>query len=135
MSLTQKNKQSGWDSMGKVASSLCAIHCALCAFIPSIFSLIGLELLMDHEAEWAFTIVAILFAIGASVIGWLEHKNPLVLSSFGIGILALFASRFLEESGGHIVGVSVGIIAGLVLFGTHLKNSEHIRKCRETCCD
>ena len=39
------------DGLGKFASGLCAVHCALCAFLPGLFALIGLEILVGHEAE------------------------------------------------------------------------------------
>ena len=135
MILNQENPRTNLDSIGKIASGLCAVHCALCALAPSLFTLLGLEVLMHHEAEWTLTICAIIFAVGAAVVGWLEHKNLMITSSFGLGIIFLFMSRFLEESGGHTTGVVIGVVAGLILFLTHLKNSKSIRQCRLVCCD
>ena len=39
------------DGLGKFASGLCAVHCALCVFLPGLFALIGPEILVGHEVE------------------------------------------------------------------------------------
>ena len=89
------------DGLGKFASGLCAVHCALCAFLPGLFALIGLEILVGHEAEWGFTIVAIVFALGALLIGFRKHQSPRIAALFAVGIIGLLGSRFLEEMEGH----------------------------------
>ena len=89
------------DVLGKFASGICAIHCALCAFLPGIFALIGLEILVGHEAEWGFTIVAITFALGAMLLGFKRHQSPRIALLFAVGIIGLLGSRFLEEMEGH----------------------------------
>ena len=89
------------DKLGKFASGLCALHCGLSAFLPGLFAMVGLEMLMGHEAEWVFTIIAVLFALGAMLIGWQKHRTPLIAGLFAVGIIGLLGSRFLEEMEGH----------------------------------
>ena len=55
------------DRLGATVSSLCAIHCAVCALLPAAFGVLGLGFLLGHEAEWALTLTAIAFGSGALV--------------------------------------------------------------------
>ena len=84
------------DRFGAVASSLCALHCALCAFLPVIFAVLGLGFLLTHEAEWLLNIVAILFGSWALGLAWRTHRSSGVLGLLLVGILGLLLSRGLE---------------------------------------
>lgn len=87
------------DYFGMAAGSLCAVHCALTALLPAVFSVIGLEILLAHQAEWALTLVAVAFAGGALVLGWRQHRSSWVATCLVLGIVGLLASRGLEEVG------------------------------------
>ena len=89
------------DRIGAIASSLCAVHCAVVALLPAVLGSLGLGALLGHEAEWVFTIIAIAFAAGAAILGWRRHKSNAVLAILAIGIVGLLASRGIEMSGGH----------------------------------
>lgn len=89
------------DNVGTFASGICAVHCGLAAFLPGLFTMVGLDMLAGHEAEWGFTIVAIGFALGAMILGWQKHRTPQIVGLFAAGIIGLLASRFLEEMGEH----------------------------------
>ena len=177
------------DRFGAVASSLCAVHCALCALLPTAFSAVGLGFLIGHEVEWGLTLLAVALGIGALIFGWRQHRSTQVAALLIIGIVGLLASRGLEmgsdhhghhddaehakveESGehadegekhakkeegehkekhhdeeghgenlehddaGHLIGASVGVLAGLLLFLGHLLNIRALRKCQKPCCD
>ena len=89
------------DKFGIVASSLCALHCAVCAFLPAIFGIIGLDLLSTQESEWAFTFIAIAFATGALMWSRRGHRSNMVAGTLAAGIIFLLASRFLEMGSDH----------------------------------
>ena len=135
------------DRFGAVASTACAIHCAVCVFAVGAFTTIGLDFLDGHEAEWMLTLVAVAFGILALFLGWRQHKQPLVAALLGIGIAGLLAVRLMEggehhgESEGEAVvaeaeeehhdeeghddhgpGESLGIFAGLILMAGHVSN-------------
>jgi hypothetical protein len=40
------------ERLGAVGSSLCAVHCALCALLPAALSALGLRFPIGHEVEW-----------------------------------------------------------------------------------
>lgn len=89
------------DRFGAVASSLCAVHCAICALLPAAFGALGLGLLLSHEAEWVFTLIAIGFAAGALILGWRRHRSVLVAGLLALGIAGLLTSRVLEMGEAH----------------------------------
>ena len=89
------------DRLGTLASGICAIHCGLSAFLPSLFAVLGMSFLVGHEAEWGFTLVAVAFALGAMFLGWQRHRSPQIAALFAVGIIGLLGSRFLEEMGEH----------------------------------
>ncbi len=89
------------DRLGAVASGICAIHCAICALLPATFGALGLGVLLGHEAEWGFTLVAIAFAAGALILAWRRHRSRMVAALLLLGIVGLVASRCLETGAEH----------------------------------
>jgi hypothetical protein len=97
----EKLDENRLDRFGAVASSLCAVHCAICAVLPAAFGALGLSVLLSHQAEWAFTLIAIAFAGGALVVGWRVHRSRTVAVLLSLGIVGLLASRFIEMGSDH----------------------------------
>ena len=149
------------DPIGVAASSLCAVHCVLCAALPGVLSVMGLEVLFGPSVEWGFTIVAIAFASMSLGFGWRHHRSPWIAAALLFGMTALLASRLLEdhhepaahadadheaETGhhhgheseghddGHVFGAWLGTLGGLVLVGGHLSTIRASRR-RDPCCD
>lgn len=89
------------DRFGSVASTLCALHCALCAFLPVVFTVAGVGFLLSERAEWAFSIVAILFGLGALGLGWRQHRSKQIAALFIVGVFGILASRGLEMGSHH----------------------------------
>lgn len=89
------------DWFGLAASSLCAVHCAVSALLPAAFGVLGLEILLAHQAEWVFTLVAVAFAAGALALGWRRHRSTWIMAWLVLGILGLLVSRGLESGSAH----------------------------------
>lgn len=89
------------DQAGAVASTLCAIHCAICALLPAAFGALGLGMLLSQTAEWAFTLVAVSIAAGALVLSWRQYRSIAVAGLLSLGIVGLLASRVLEMGSDH----------------------------------
>jgi hypothetical protein len=119
------------DRFGMLASTLCAAHCALCALLPALLGTLGLGVLSSHEAEWGFTLVAVVLALGALWLGYRRHRSGRIAVVFGVGIVALVLSRFIEAFAGHSAGAAVGILAGLTLVWGHISS---IRAARCQMC-
>ncbi|MDA8016917.1 MAG: MerC family mercury resistance protein [Thermoanaerobaculia bacterium] len=110
------------DRIGVFASSACAAHCALSAFLPSALGALGLGVLLGHEAEWGFVLVAVAFAATALLLGWLRHRSGFVAAVLAIGIGGLLLARMMEEAGSSGAGTATGLLAGVVLVTGHLSN-------------
>ena len=143
------------DRLGSVASTLCALHCAVCAFLPVIFTGLGLGFLLGQSVEWLFSLVAVAFGLGALVLGWRTHGSKKVAALLTLGVIGILASRGLEmgsdhhghgeehhadehgdehDDAGHMLGAIVGVLAGMTLLSGHLLNIQAARRCREEDC-
>ena len=89
------------DRFGAVASSLCALHCAVCALLPTIFAALGVGFLLTHEAEWFLNIIAILFGAFALRLAGRTHRSRQVMVFLFIGIIGLLTGRGLEMVSDH----------------------------------
>lgn len=142
-------KRPNVDKAGAVASSVCALHCAACALLPAAFGSLGFGVLFDPQVEMTFTAIAIIFALGALILGWQRHRSLSVASLLFIGVLGLLISRGIEVTsadhhGSHHVheetndtgfshhyGSAIGIVAGLFLLTGHIRNHRAIRCCMD----
>lgn len=110
------------DRLGIFASTACAVHCVAVAFLPAALGALGFSALLTHEAEWAFTLVAVGFASVALLSALRGSGSLAVLSLLGVGIIGLFAARFIEEAGAEGVGTVVAFGAGFALVLGHMQN-------------
>jgi len=88
--------------MGAITSTVCALHCALCALAPALLSVLGLSVLISHEAEWIFTILASIIAIAAAIKGYCQCESWKKPMMFVTGILILLIARSTEALGINI---------------------------------
>ncbi len=121
------------DRLGVLASGTCAAHCVVCALLPGVLGALGLGALLGHEAEWTFTLVAVLFAAAATAIGWRRHGSLPVTFALAAGAMGLLCARLLEERGMHGWGPIVGVFAGLILLFGHVGNARASQRCRVQC--
>ena len=95
-------ESSEWtDRCGSLASTICAIHCAICAFLPAALSALGLGFLLGQDAEWVFSIIAIGFGLVALFLGWRQHRSKQVAGLLILGVIGIMASRGLEMGSDH----------------------------------
>lgn len=152
------------DRAGAIASTVCAVHCGISALLPAAFGALGLGFLLGHEAEWAFTAFAIVFAGAALVIAWRRKRERHIAALLALGIVGLLTSRLLEGAEGHggghhdehdehgehghhgdgaeededswhLVGGAVGIFAGLLLVTGHVLNLRALRRAKHAHCE
>lgn len=108
------------DHAGILASTICAVHCVLAAALPSLLSGLGLGAFLGHEAEWVFTVTAVVIAGLALVIAWRRKGPRSVKVLLAAGIAGLLGARFVEEVEAlHDYGMLIGIGAGVLLVAGH----------------
>lgn len=89
------------DRFGATASSLCALHCAVCALLPAAFTAVGLGALLSHEAETGLALVAVTFGLLALWLARKTHGSTRVTVLLFMGIIGLVGARGLELSSSH----------------------------------
>ena len=114
------------DRLGALTSTVCALHCALCALAPALLSILGLSVLISHEAEWIFAILASILAIAAAIKGYYTYESWKTPMMFVAGVLILLIARSTEALGIDVPEVYVTIIGGGILVLGHLSN---LRAC------
>lgn len=122
------------DRLGVVASTACALHCAVVALLPAALGALGLGALLGHEAEWAFTLAAVAIAAFAAF-NARNNGSPSVLLLLGAGIVGLLGARFIEEAGAHEVGTAVAVASGIALVLGHVQNLRTLTRKPEPCCE
>lgn len=119
MSETEAPSSDGFDRAGIVASTVCAVHCVLAAALPSLLSGLGVGACLGHEAEWAFTIIAVAIAALALGITWRRNGPRSVKVLLFAGMVGLLGARFVEEVEALEYGMLIGIGAGALLVAGH----------------
>lgn len=119
------------------------------ALVPTALTVLGASALLEHEAEWVFTFVAVGFASLALVLGWRKRGVTGATVGLGIGIAGLLAARFLEDMGGHGhghgheegigIGIGLSVLSGGALVTGHLLNLRPVPRpaavgASATCC-
>jgi hypothetical protein len=113
--------------IGILASTACAIHCAITPFIAGLLPFIGLNFLADERIEWLF----ILFSIGIGSYSLLTsyfrlHRqlSPIMVFIFGVSFL-ISAPVFFEKN--LKVEISSAIIGACLIASAHLINRKLTR--------
>lgn len=108
------------DKVGAASSTLCAVHCATTAAIPSALAALGIGALTGPAFEWGFTAIAVVLATAALVLSWKRHPVRWIGAVFVMGILGLVGSRLLETAGVHGLGPALGVVSGIALAVAHI---------------
>ncbi|MEM7136032.1 MAG: MerC domain-containing protein [Myxococcota bacterium] len=120
------------DKAGALSSTVCAVHCASTAAAPSLIAALGLSVIAGPLFEWGFTILAVVLATSALVIGWRRHQTLSIALVLGAGIVGLLLGRLLEVMEFHSYGTVLSIVAGLALVIGHLAGVRASRAMRES---
>ncbi len=108
------------DRWGTIASTICAIHCAITGILVSVLSVLGFAFLRSPVLEWGFLGFALLFGMWAAVRGYQRHKQAVPLLVFVMGIGLLIGSHL-------VVPLSAG---GISLIVFHAMNKQAMNRCR-----
>lgn len=119
------------DQLGVVASSVCAVHCALGVVMAGAPGFVG-SLVQDEGVEAILLVLAGLFAVSATVMGFRRHRDRWVVALVLVALSLLLIGRFVETS---LLPESVfSIAAAVLLIGAHSRNALLLHRVR-ACCD
>lgn len=110
------------DHAGAVASTLCAIHCVLCAVAPGFLALAGTSIVSSHESEWAMVGLALGIGTAAAIGGYRIHRSRRVFLSFITSGAVILAARSVEEQGAGTLAAALAVFGGVLMVSAHLSN-------------
>ena len=134
MSVDQNPNATTLDRIGVVASSLCAVHCALTPFAIGLLPLLGLSLLADERTEWAFVGVSVAVGFSSLLPAYFRrHRRARPLIFFTSGLSLIFIAHFLLEENLRLEIPAV-LLGALLVITSHLLNLRLCRSCA-ACAD
>jgi hypothetical protein len=125
-----KHRHGRFDQLGVVASSVCAVHCALSAVILGASSALG-TLLRDERLELTFLFSAVALAGASVATSYRRHRDPTVVVLAVAGLALLGAGRALASS--HLLETAGSVLGAGLLITCHLLNARLLRRA-QTCC-
>lgn len=120
------------ERLGLMATTVCAVHCALTPLLVSILPVIGLGALLNPQVEWALVTLALALGAATIVPAYRHHHHratPLLL--FGVGALCLIAAHTVVGHG-SVAEVPTAFLGAVALTSAQIVNA----RLRHTCpCD
>jgi hypothetical protein len=118
------------DQLGIVASSLCAVHCALGVVLLGV-SGVASALMENERLELALLLSASTAALLAGAGGYRQHRDPRVGLLIGGGLLLLGLGAVVAAS--HVVDAALSVAAATILITGHALNARLLHRLR-LCC-
>jgi hypothetical protein len=114
------------DTVGAVASLVCAVHCAVVALVLGVTPAVAL--FAASWVEWAFLLTSAVVGLGALVPGYRRHglRRPLVLFTCGMSMLLALRQLRATPSLSEMTAVAV---AAACLVSAHWINRGALHRC------
>jgi|GEM_PF-373135 len=104
------------DSIGFIASTLCAIHCAVMPFIFIFLAFYGLQFFANPIFEFIFISLSVVIGVFTFSHGYFNHHRRLYpFLIFASGLIVIFTGHFLFHDHGHKGTISADEIILLVI--------------------
>lgn len=110
------------DRLGVVASTLCAIHCALLPVAAALLPALGLGAGGWVDLDQGFVIFASILAISTLGLGWRRHRAYRAFALLVPGLVLVWSGAFSplhDHDARHLLVMTVG---GVLLALAHLVN-------------
>ena len=123
-----------WDRIGIVASSACAVHCAVLPFAVAALPFVGLQHLGDERLEWTMVLLtAVVGLVGHARAYRFNHRHLAPALIFIAGLLLVVGARLFLET--HRLGPWALVIGGGLAAASHWANLRSCRCCVADCPD
>jgi MerC mercury resistance protein len=115
------------DRIGMIASTLCAIHCAVVPVLLTSLPLIGLGFLANQWFEWGMILFALIVGIGSLAWSFLHtHRRPAPLILFIAGFVYVVSGHLWLHGWKEAIVVPLG---GLSIVTAHFINRRYCCNC------
>lgn len=113
------------DRLGVVASSLCAVHCALTPALLVAAPALGVAF-GDEQWEWPFLFASCCLGVASLVPSFLRSGRPIALVLFVAGAFLVLVSKLSFEAGSAVEGTLSALGAASIALA-HLVNLRVVR--------
>jgi hypothetical protein len=111
------------DSVGSVASLVCAAHCAILPLVIAGLPSLGMGALASAGLEWAFVIFASVLAITSLWQGYRKHRVYRALAFLVPGLIAVWSGVLITSLHHSVVPHAVVMsIGGTLIAVAHIIN-------------
>ena len=121
------------DRWGTIASTICAIHCAITGIAVSVLSIMGFTYLQSPILEWSFLGFALVFGLWAAFRGFSIHKSWAPVAVFLLGFFLLAGSHIFEPKrpgiGSSGITELFSVLGGVSLIAFHFLNRKYMKAC------
>jgi hypothetical protein len=131
--MTKETIQCPLDRLAIALAGLCLVHCLLTPLALVLFPMLAATVVVDEHVHQLLVWLVLPASLVALALGCRRHKDRLVVTLGGLGLLTLL----LIAMGGHAVFGEGGerwgtILGGMTMALGHLRN---YRLCRRRACD
>ena len=124
------NQRADMDRIGMIASTLCAIHCAVVPILLTSLPLIGLGFLANRWFEWGMIVFALVVGIGSLAYSFFNtHRRVTPLILFLVGFIYVVGGHLWLHGWKEAVVVPLG---GLSIVTAHFINRRYSCNCIST---
>lgn len=117
------------DRFGSIASTVCAIHCALSPIIFGLLPLIGGANANERWLEPFFVLAAGGLAVTALARGYAVHHRRSVAGLFALGFAGIVAGRWIVAEAWPLLESGLVVAGSLILVLAHRRNHSACMTC------
>jgi len=129
MSASQKLKNISLDRFGSIASTVCAIHCALSPIVFGLLPLIGGANANERWLEPVFVLAAGVLAVTALARGYAVHHRRSVAGLFALDFASIVAGRWIVAEASPLWESGLVVAGSLILVLAHRRNHSACVTC------
>ncbi|MBI5827970.1 MAG: MerC domain-containing protein [Chloroflexi bacterium] len=117
------------DRFGSIASTVCAIHCALSPILFGLLPLIGGANANERWLEPLFVLAAIGLAVVALARGYAVHHRRSVVALFVLGFAGIVAGKWIVAGARPVLENGTVVAGSLILVRAHRRNHSACMTC------
>jgi hypothetical protein len=122
-------KNNSLDRFGSIASTVCALHCALSPLVFGLLPLLGGAGLNERWLEPTFVFLSIAFASVALAWGYAIHRRRSVIALFVLGFSSIVAGRWIVAGASPLFETGLVVAGSLILVLAHQRNHSACVTC------
>lgn len=122
-----------FDKAGIIASTMCAIHCAILPILILLFPVISLSFFITEFLEFIFLVITLVLGLFSICFGIKIHKNWKILFLISAGFSFILVGKLLHSHNSHSTISFMNfmmVFGGLTIAFSHYLNNKLCNACK-----